>query len=359
MAVKNMRTMLKINQFLILLLCLGLSSCNINTSFARQDLEGELRGNQLFIGRSFTLEAGNNIVGDIVGIGTDLILKPGSKVDGNILLIGSSLEVGGIINGNLNLFAGNSHINNGAFLTGDINQFFHHAIIEQGVRVSGEINSFFFPGIPMQQISGFISTMTEWVSPNRWFLWDFSSTLVIGLLALLAVLLLRKPTLRISAQIQSQLLIDWGAGIFIFLAAPSIAIILIITICLMPIGLLLFLALALSYLYGWLALGIVIGKLVQTWLRTHWSEELVAFFGSVLLGLVTSIIGWVPCIGWIINFMIGCIGLGAVIITRFGSIIPPESLVSEPILVVSKTSNISEKKPVSEKPKKNKTKSKK
>ena len=358
MAVKNMQRTLKINLLLVLVLGLGLSSCTIYNPLTEQNLEGELRGNQLFIGKSFTLEAGNIIRGDIVGIGTDITLKPGSLVEGNILLIGSSLEVGGIVKGNLNLFAGISHLEKGAILTGDINQFFHHAIVEQDAQVNGEVNSFFFPGFPTEQISGFISTVAEWVRPNHWFLWDFSRTLITSLLALLAVLLLKKPALRISTQIQSQPLIAWGAGILIFMAAPLIAIILIITICLMPIGLLLLLALALSYLFGWLALGIVFGKLVQQWLRTHWSDELVAFFGTVLIGLVTSIIGWIPCIGWIINFMIGCIGLGAVIITRFGSLIPPENLVSEPITLVDEPSKLSEKKPVPEKPKKNKTKPK-
>ncbi len=345
---------LKIKLLLILILCLGLSACNINTPLAELNLEGELQGNQLFIGKSFTLEAGNVIKGDIVGIGTDLTLKSGSVVEGNILLIGSSLEMGGIVKGDLNLFAGNSRIIKSAILNGDINQFFHHVVLEQNAQVTGEMNSFIFPGFPAEQISGFISTATEWVRPNRWFMWGFSRTLVISLLALLAVLLLRKKTTRISTQIQSQPLIAWGAGIFIALATPFVAIILIITICLMPIGLLLLLALALSYLLGWLALGIVMGKLTQRWLRTHWTEELQAFMGSLILGLVTSIIGWIPCIGWIFNFIIGCIGLGAVIITRFGTVAPQGNLISDPITLVDEPPKLPDMKPVAEKPKKNK-----
>jgi len=346
--------MQKINLFLILMLSLGLSACNINTPLAMQNSQGESQGNQLFIGRSFTLEAGNIIKGDIVGIGTDLTLKPGSMVEGNILLIGSSLEVGGIVKGDLNLFAGNSHIIKSAILNGDINQFFHHVELEHDARVTGEMNSFTFPGFPAEQISGFVSTVTEWIKPNHWVIWDFSRTLVLSLLALLSVMLLRKQTKRISSQIQSQPVIVWGAGFFIALATPIVALILIITICLLPVGLLLLLAIALSYILGWLALGVVIGKLSQRWLRTQWHEELQAFIGSLMLGLVTSIIGWIPCIGWIFNFIIGCIGLGAVIITRFGTIAPQDNLISDPIILVDEPPKQPEIKPVAEKPKKNK-----
>ena len=349
-----MHSTLKIKLLLILMSCLGLNACNINTPLAMKNSQGELRGNQLLIGRSFTLEAGNIIKGDIVGIGTDLTLKPGSMVEGNILLVGSSLEVGGIVKGDLNLFAGNSRIIKSAVLNGEINQFFHHVVLEHDAQVTGEMNSFTFPGFPAEQISGFISIATEWIRPNRWFLWDFSRTLVLSLLALLALILLKKPATRISSQIQFQPFVTWGAGIFIALATPFVALILIITICLLPIGLLLLLALALSYLLGWLALGIVTGKLAQRWLRTHLSEELQTFMGSLILGLVTSIIGWIPCIGWIFNFVIGCIGLGAVITTRFGTKAPQGNLVSDSITLVDEPTQLPELKPVAEKPKKNK-----
>jgi hypothetical protein len=315
-----MHMTLKIKLSLILLICMGLSACAINTPLTLQNTQGEIQGNQLFIGKSFTLDAGKIIKGDILGIGTDLTLKPGSSVDGNILLIGSSLEAGGIVKGDLNLFAGNSHLIKSAILHGSINQFFHHVVIDQDAQVSGEINAFSFPGFPTEQISGLISTTAEWFSPNRWFLWDFSRTLIIGVLTLLAVMLLKKQTLRVHTQIQTQPVISWGAGIFIALATPVAALILIITICLLPVGLLLLLALALAYLFGWLAVGIVTGKLVQQWLRIRWSDEVQAFLGSLLFGLITSLIGWIPCIGWIFNFMVGCIGLGAVIITRFGAL---------------------------------------
>jgi hypothetical protein len=321
----------KNNFLLIFLLCMGLSACAINTPLTLQNTQGEVQGNQLFIGKSFTLEAGKIIKGDILGIGTDLTLKPGSLVEGNILLIGSLLEASGKVKGDLNLFAGNSHLIKSAILDGSINQFFHHVVIDQDAQVSGEINAFSFPGFPTEQISGLISTPAEWFSPNRWFLWDFSRTLIIGVLTLLAVMLLKKPTLRVHTQIQTQPIISWGAGIFIALATPVAALILIITICLLPVGLLLLLALALAYLFGWLAVGIVTGKLVQQWLRTRWSDEVQAFLGSLLFGLITSVIGWIPCIGWIINFMVGCIGLGAVIITHFGTQSLEKNLKADPI----------------------------
>jgi len=350
-----MNITLKIKILLILALCLGLSACTINLPNTLLNSQGEIQGNQLLIGKSYILKAGNVINGDIVGIGADLTLETGSMVEGNILLIGSSLEMGGIVKGDLDLFAGNSRLMKSAILNGDINQFLHHVVIEHDAQVTGEINSLFFPGFSTDQISAFFSSAAEWFNPNRWFLWDFSRTVVVSLLALLLIIILRKPAQRISSQIQSQPIIAWGTGIFIALATPFVALILIITICLLPVGLLLLLVLALSYLFGWLALGIVMGRLVQLWLRTHWSDELQAFLGSFILGFFTSIIGWIPCIGWIFNFTVGCIGLGAVIITRFGTISPPVNSISEPITLVNEPPKKPDIKPLLDKSKKKKT----
>ena len=221
------------------------------------------------------------------------------------------------------------------------------------------MNSFTFPGFPSEQISRFISTVTEWFKPNRWLIWDLTRTLAISLLALLAVILLKKSTLRISTQIQTQPLIAWGAGIFVALVTPFLALILIITICLLPIGLLLLLALALSYLFGWLALGIVMGRLVNQRLQTHWSDESQAFLGSLILGVITSIIGWIPCIGWVFNVMLGSIGLGAVIITRFGVLAPQGNATSDSIIPINKSPQSSEIKPSAEESRKTGTKLKK
>jgi hypothetical protein len=344
-----MRITQKINFFLLLILSLGLSACNINTPFAMQNSLGELKGNQLLIGRSFVLESENIIKGDIIGIGADLTLKPGSLVEGNILLFGSSLEVGGIVKGDLNLFAGNSRIIKSAILNGDINQFFQHVVLEQSAQVTGEISSFTFPGFPAEQFSGFISKLTEWFRPNRWLLWDLLRTLGLSFLALLAIILLRKSTTRICSQIQSQPFVAWGAGIFIALVTPFVALILMITICLLPIGLLLLMALALSYLLGWLTLGMVVGNLIQRWLQTHWVEEIQVFVGSLIFGMVMSIIGWIPCIGWLFNFIISCIGLGAVIITKFGVIAPRSNLIFDPITLVNEPPKQPEIKPMANK----------
>jgi hypothetical protein len=352
-----MRMTHKIKFFLILLLCIGLSACAINTPLTLQNTQGELLGNQLFIGKSFTLDAGKIIRGDIVGIGTDLTLKPGSLVEGDILLIGSSLEAGGIVKGDLNLFAGNSHLAKSAILEGSINQFFHHVVIDHDAQISGEINAFSFPGFPTEQISGVVSTAAQWFSPNRWFLWDFSRTLIISILTLLTAMLFKKPTMRVQSQINSQPIISWGAGIFIALATPIVALILIITICLLPIGFGLLIALALAYLFGWLAIGTAIGKLVQQWLRIQWSDEVQAFLGSLLFGLITAVIGWIPCIGWIFNFMVGCIGLGAVIITRFGAALSLERTIkTNPITPANEPPKISVIEPMINKPKNRKQK---
>jgi hypothetical protein len=95
---------------------------------------------------------------------------------------------------------------------------------------------------------------------------------------------------------------------------------LLLTICLPPLVLL---ALAVAGLFGWAGVGALVGerflKAVNARQATPvWSAAL----GTLLISLVAAGLGFLPCIGvvaWIATFVVGCFGLGAVVLTRFGT----------------------------------------
>lgn len=304
--------------FLLVAVCLLLSCCSVNNSLLPGDQQNEVISDQFLIGEQFHLNQGEVVDGNIVGIGSTLILESGSVVTGNVTLVGSTLTSSGTIQGDLNVFAGLSQLMNQATVEGDINQFFHKAILEKDVKVMGEINAFSFPNFPADQLASSAASVLEFLKPKRMLWFQLSRILAMSLLALLALLLFRKTTTSTAILLMAQPLASWGAGIFTALGVPIIAILLIITICLLPVGVLLLLVFVIFTLYGWLVLGLVFGKIFQDWLHTKWTLEIQCFLGTLVLGIIMSFLDWLPCIGWLLNFLLGCLGLGAVILNRFG-----------------------------------------
>ena len=309
----------KISIVLILVLGLVISACSINQPEFTQTSKMVMRGDQLIIARNFSIPPGCILEGDIVAVGANIALSPEAMTKGNILLIGSSLESKGIIHGDVNLLAGSAVLRDGSILNGDINQLFNHVILDQKAQVIGAINSISFPGIPTERITGLITFISNRFNPQNWLKWGIIQVTATSFLALIAGIWLKKRMVLMNRQIQSQPLLSWGAGVMALAIVPIVSIILIITLCLSPLGLFMLVAFAFFYLAGWIALGISSGAILQAWFKTQWPFELQAFLGAFILGLATTLIGWIPCLGWMLNILLGCIGLGSVILTRFGS----------------------------------------
>lgn len=305
---------------IILLLALGLaiSACAVKQPGFAQTSKMVVRGNQLIIARIFSIPSGCILEGDIVALGSNIVLSPGAMVKGNILLIGSALESNGIIQGDVNLLAGSVILRDGSVLNGDINQLFNHVILEQNGQVIGAINSISFPGIPAERISALFNFISNRFNPQNYLKWRIIQITVTSFLALIGGIWFKKRMMILARQIQSQPLLSWGAGAIALVIIPMISLLFIITICLSPLGFLMLFALAILYLAGWIALGINMGAMLQAWLKTHWSYEIQAFLGTFILGITASIIWLLPCLGWLVIIYFGCMGLGAVITTRFG-----------------------------------------
>ena len=61
------------------------------------------------------------------------------------------------------------------------------------------------------------------------------------------------------------------------------------------------------------------GRCTAELLKTAWSVPLYAGVGSLALSLVTAISSLVPCVGWLLPVLFAGFGLGAVVMSRFGT----------------------------------------
>jgi hypothetical protein len=109
-----------------------------------------------------------------------------------------------------------------------------------------------------------------------------------------------------------------GVGFLTFFVS-ALLIPLLVVICIgIPVAILLGLALAAASIYGWIVMGILVGERLLRAAKVQEPEAL----GSALLGvfLITLISATPLCIGFLFTLAVASWGLGAVILTRFGTI---------------------------------------
>lgn len=280
---------------------------------------GETFPSQFLAGDVYILENHEKIEGDIAGIGTTLIIEDGATVMGNISLIGSNLEISGRVAGDINVFAGNSFIKESAIITGSINQVFHQLNIHPDAGVFGEINSYQFPTQGNIDASEGLTSLMDWLRPSSIVLFQAAKTITFILISLLAIYLFKTQTLRGVASMQKNFIAAWGAGLITMIAVPIISLVFLITICLSPIALILYIVFLISLLWGWILIASAAGQQLSRWLRLDWKVELATVIGAIFVGLVTSLISIIPCVGFLINTMIASAGLGGILLSRFGS----------------------------------------
>jgi hypothetical protein len=109
-------------------------------------------------------------------------------------------------------------------------------------------------------------------------------------------------------------------GCITVLIAPALLILLAITICGLPISFIGAFLLWIAWGLGVIVIGTETGKRFAEIVKADWALPVSAGVGTFLLVLVSNGIELVvPCIGWLVPALIGVVGLGSVLLTRFGS----------------------------------------
>jgi hypothetical protein len=106
-------------------------------------------------------------------------------------------------------------------------------------------------------------------------------------------------------------------------AATALIIVLAITVCLSPLAALAALGLGAAGLFGWIGVGTLVGeRLLQALNARGIAPIWAAGLGTLLITLISTGLSAAFCLapfGWLMVFVLGCLGLGAVVLTRFGT----------------------------------------
>ena len=313
----------------------------------------------VIFGGSYTVSEGETLNSDLVVFGGFVMVEEGGLVNGSVVLIGGNLTVDGEVNGDVVIVGGMASLGEEAIVRGDLAvvgatlQRAEGALIEGDLvynvsefRIGGETTVIEHPaattGTPSVIEPSVATTGTPSVieppsvpivpftpitpnSPNGWSnpLWlifgVFGRAIAMSLLAMLVVMFLPEPTRRVGQAAVDQPGIAGGIGFLTILVSPLALLALTITIILIPVAFLAGLLILVAILYGWIALGLEVGERFTKMLNWNFPLPLSAGFGTLLLTLVSASVGLIPCIGWMMPFLIAMLALGGVIISRFGS----------------------------------------
>jgi hypothetical protein len=249
----------------------------------------------------------------IVKIGSDVTIEKGQKIH-SVVAIGGQITVSGAVEKSVVAIGGSVVLTKTAVVKGNVVSLGGVIVIARDAEVGGdltEINS-----------SNLFETLTTALS-SEWEGWSWifavislSIFLVILVLALLIAALLPKPVRIVSEAIHENTFKVILCGILGLILIAPLALLLTISvvgIALIPLEVIVVVC---SVLLGFIAVGRIIGrKFLSLLKRPNPGIVRETFWGLLILWLI----GWIPYIGWMVKAIAIVIGLGATLVTRFGT----------------------------------------
>jgi hypothetical protein len=314
--------MKNIYKLLVILVVLGVAFLLPGAALAQ-----ESNGDEVVVGGNYILEAGETFDGNLFVLGGNATIEDGAVLNGEIVVAGGNLTVSGAVNGDIFAAGGLIALTDTANIQGDISTVGGHVNRAAGAIVSGEINNnlrrpfeLMFPGGDVVSPGPDVQMTGNPVYDAIWSaFWVMMRSFLWAALAVLVVLFAPASAERVAQAAVDKPLIMGSVGLLTILVVPAVLIVMAITICLLPVSLLGFLALSLGWAFGIVALGVETGKRLAALLKQEWALPVSAGIGAFILTLVTNgLNALLFCVGWLPALLIGSLGLGAVLLSRFG-----------------------------------------
>ncbi len=272
------------------------------------------------IGNSYTLESGQTLNDTLFILGGNVNLMSGSTINGNVILIGGSAQAAGTVNGNFMVFGGTLNLASTFILNGNLTSGGAAVKRDPGAQVTGQINT--NGNNPTIIIPGQVLIPNVTSNPNPFFnvVGFFLRLFLWTLAAMVLAMFIPNHLSRTSQTAITQPLISGGLGLLTVIIVPIVMVLLAITICLIPVSLISLLLLVAAWIYGLISLGYEVGNRISTMSRMEWHPAISAGLGTLLLMAVLSgVEALIPCVGLIPKALVGFVGLGAVLLTQFGT----------------------------------------
>jgi len=289
--------------------------------------QGGTTNGRLVIGQAFTLSAGQTLEGDLVVIGGTATIEDGAIVKGDIVVIGGSLRLDGQTTGSAVVIGGAASVGERGAVASDLITLGGNLQHETGARIGGDIiTNLPLPPVEVPRVPAPPAppTLAEpRVRSDSGPLGAAAAVMLQALgLAALAMLLtafLHPQLDRVAQAVVAQPFMAGSIGLLVVFVAPIAILVLTITLILIPVALAAAILVVLAWLFGVVALGMVVGDRLTQAAHRSLEPVLSAGLGTLLLGIVVGSAQHLPCVGWIAAVLVGLIGLGAAASTLFGT----------------------------------------
>jgi hypothetical protein len=282
---------------------------------------------RVVIGQNFTLKSGDTLDGDLVVIGGEATIEQDATVIGNVVVIGGNLKMDGTAAGDAVVIGGLVLLGEKASVAGDLVTVGGSLQRAVGAEIGGNI----IRNLPLPTIQIPLSSggQTPPLPPAPRFDFNFGpfaaaasvffQAIGLAALAMLLTVFLHPQLERVAQAVVKQPFIAGSIGLLTAFLAPVALVILVVTLILIPVAMAAVLLLVLAWLFGVVAFGMEVGERFTKALHQSWAPVLSAGFGTFLLAIVVGTVNLVPCVGWLAPLIVGLMGLGAAVITMFGT----------------------------------------
>jgi hypothetical protein len=287
------------------------------TAFAGGQYDG-----RVVLGGNYVLESGEVLEGDLAVIGGQATLEVDSLVQGSVFLVGGNLVGYGEVSGDLAVVGGNANLGPSAIVGGDLVTIGGN-VNRSGAIIKGEVISGEEFNVPMDfhwaaDWDNFVVGGYGRSFQARVMSYLFQSV-VLAALSVLVLMFWPKQTQLVAETVVGQPMIAGAFGLLTVIVAPILILLLIVTICLAVVGIGGIIVLVAAWVLGWIAMGLEVGQRLAKASNQDWQPVVAGGLGTLIFSLVVNGIGFIPCIGWIAPLLVGAVGLGAVLMTRFGT----------------------------------------
>jgi hypothetical protein len=289
-------------------------------------------------GGNFTLESGETRDEPVLVFGGSVFIEEGATLNDAVVVFGGSVTVDGEVSKDVVVIGGVVKLGENSHIGGDLVTVGAPLDRAEGARVDGEV---------VNNPSGGVANLPDWsqspAAPTLWGefnpVWNvlglFGWSVMLALLAMLIVMFLPEQTRRVADTVVTQTMVAGGMGFLTIVLAPAALLVMSITLILLPVAAIAATILAVAVVFGWIAIGLEVGLRFTKMLNRDLPLPLAAGLGTFLLTLVADGIQLVvPCVGWLAPVVIALAGLGAVLMTRFGSrpaLLPVTPVPGEPV----------------------------
>ncbi len=289
----------------------------------------------------YILAEGETVDGNVIVFNGNTTLETQSRVRGDVVVWNGNIDADGVIEGNLVASNGDIQLRRNAEAQGDVVCSWNCNIEREegssvgGTLVRGPSLRGFLPFAQLSQPRAMVSRPVEetrpfWLSTMEQLLRGIfrmarclATILVIAVTAGLVALIWPDATSQMGQTAFESPGTSFGVGLLTVVAGVALIITLAVTICLSPAALLIAVALSAAGLLGWVAVGARVGRrLLRALNASEVTPTLSAGLGTLVISLVSAGLSRALCLsplGWFLVLVLGCLGLGAVVLTRLGT----------------------------------------